>query len=166
MINFLSEFDVTLDSKGRFLLPANFRKQLPEGMGDKFVITRGFDKCLLLYPANIWTKISANISVMNDMLADVRNFKRLFQSPASPVEVDNADRVMIPKNLLEKIGLTKEMMMVPAGNKMELWDKDTYKEYQKQWDDGTYEEAEGGLSKLANAIAEKHGNPFEIKDDE
>ena len=163
MINFLGEFNVTLDAKGRFLLPANFRKQLPEGLGERFVITRGFEKCLLLYTTDIWSPIADNISVMNDMLPDVRNFKRLFLSPAAPVEVDSAERIMIPKSLLEKGGITKEMVMVPAGNKMELWDKDTYTEYEKQWEAGTYNEEGSGFSKLASDIAEKHGNPFEIR---
>ncbi len=155
MANFRGVFDVTLDSKGRFLLPAAFRKQLPEGAGDKFVITRGFEQYLLLYTPDVWDPIADNISEMNDMLEEVRDFKRLFLSPAVDVDVDSADRVMIPKGLLEDGGITKEMVMVPAGNKMELWDKDTYNEYVKQ--------KKGGLSKLAGDIALQHGNPFVTK---
>jgi MraZ protein len=155
MANFRGVYDVSLDSKGRFLLPVAFRKQLPEGTGGTFVITRGFEQYLLLYTPDVWDPIADNISEMNDMLEEVRDFKRLFLSPAVDVDVDSADRIMVPKSLLEDGGITKDMVMVSAGNKMELWDKDTYTEYVKQ--------KKGGLSKLANDIAQQHGNPFVTK---
>ena len=155
MVNFKGIFDVTIDSKGRFLVPAGFRKQFVEGDGEKFVITRGFETYLLLYTPDVWNPIADNINEMNDMLEDVRDFKRLFLSPAEDVAVDSAGRIMIPKSLLEDGGITKEMVMVPAGNKMELWDKDTYSEYLKQ--------KKGGLNKLAGDIAKEHGNPFATK---
>ena len=92
---------------------------------------------------------------MNDMLEDVRDFKRLFLSPAMDIDVDNAGRVMVSKQLLEDADIKKDMVMVSSGNKMELWDKDTYDAYVKQ--------KKNTLSKLAGDIALQHGNPFEIK---
>ena len=154
-MNFRGVFDVTVDPKGRFLLPAGFRKQLPEGIEEKFVITRGFEQYLLLYTLDVWNPIAENISAMNDMLEDVRDFKRLFLSPAMDIDVDSAGRVMISKPLLEDVEIKKDMVMVSSGNKMELWDKDTYDAYVKQ--------KKNSLSKLAGDIAAQHGNPFEIK---
>ena len=155
MINFRGVFDVTVDPKGRFLLPAGFRKQLPEGVPEQFVITRGFEQYLLLYTLDVWNPIADNISAMNDMLEEVRDFKRLFLSPAMDIDVDSAGRVMISRALLEEGNIKKDMVMVSSGNKMELWDKDTYDTYVKQ--------KKNSLSKLAGDIAQQHGNPFEIK---
>ena len=66
MTGFLGEFEATLDAKGRFLLPAGFKKQLPEGEDSRFVINRGFEKCLALYPVKNWEPLFADISKLND----------------------------------------------------------------------------------------------------
>ena len=67
MIGFLGEYEATLDSKGRFLLPAGFKKQLPEEGPTQFVVNRGFEKCLSLYPIKSWEPIFTRISQLNDL---------------------------------------------------------------------------------------------------
>lgn len=153
MTSFLGEYEVAIDAKGRFLLPAGFRKQLSEGAGERFVINRGFENCLSIYTVDTWTAISDKINRLNDFKESVREFKRLFLNGATMVEVDNADRLLIPKPLLEYAGVKKDAVLSAQGNKVELWDKDTYYNYLRQ--------KAGGFSKLAEEVANDFGNPFE-----
>lgn len=126
MISFLGEYESTLDSKGRFLLPASFKKQLPEEVGNVFVINRGFEKCLTLYPKPSWDPIFERISKLNEFEANVRDFRRTFLNGAIEVELDSANRFNIPKNLALYAGLDKDIVLVSAVNKLEIWDKKNY----------------------------------------
>ncbi len=130
VIGFLGEYEVSLDQKGRFLMPAGFRKQLPDGtVSDRFVLNRGFETCLTLYPMFVWEEISAKIARLNDFNPKAREFKRLFLNGATIVELDAAGRINLPNPLMEYAGLSKEMVFAAQGNKVELWDKTTYYEY-------------------------------------
>ena len=129
MIGFIGEFEATLDPKGRFLLPAGFKKQLPEGGTEHFVINRGLEKCLSLYPMKSWKPIFAEISDLNDFDPKVRQFRRYFLNGATQVELDSANRILLPKNLMEHAGLEKDIVLVSAINKIEIWDKNKYQEF-------------------------------------
>ena len=153
MTSFLGEYEVAIDAKGRFLLPIGFRKQLPEGAGGKFVVNRGIENCLSIYLEDTWKAISDKVNRMNDFKPNVRQFKRLFLNGATIVEVDTADRILIPKPLQEYAGIKKDAVLSAQGNKLELWDKDTYYNYIR--------EHSGGFSKLAEDVADDFGNPFE-----
>lgn len=153
MANFLGEYEVAIDSKGRFLLPAGFRKQLAEGTGDKFVINRGFENCLTLYTMDVWNALSDKINKLNDFKPNVREFKRLFLNGATMIEADSADRLNLPKQLMEYAGIKKEAVLIAQGNKLELWDKDTYYNYLRQ--------NAVNFSRLAEDVANDFGNPFE-----
>ena len=150
MIGFLGEYEVSLDQKGRFLMPAGFRKQFPDGLvSDRFVLNRGFETCLTLYPMFVWEEVSGKIARLNDFNPKAREFKRLFLNGATAVSLDAAGRINLPKPLMEYAGLTKDMIFTVQGNKVELWDKDTYHEYLRK--------AAASLSDLA---AEVVGNDF------
>ncbi|MCH5714723.1 division/cell wall cluster transcriptional repressor MraZ [Niabella hibiscisoli] len=129
MTGFLGEFEATVDAKGRFLLPAGFKKQLGEGDGEKFVINRGFEKCLSLYPLSSWKPIAEKVNALNDFDPKVRQFKRYFLNGATMVEPDSAGRLLLPPTLKEYAALQKDIVLVPAGNKMEIWDSGKYKEF-------------------------------------
>src|SRR6478735_12154428 len=129
MIGFLGEYESTLDPKGRFLLPAGFKKQLPEGGDPRFVINRGFEKCLTLYPLQSWEPIFSDISKLNDFDPKVREFRRYFLNGATQLELDSAGRLLVPKNLTEHAGLEKEIVLVSAVNKIEIWDKSKYMQF-------------------------------------
>ena len=129
MIGFLGEYEATLDAKGRFLLPAGFKKQLPEAGFTHFIINRGFEKCLTLYPQQSWEPIFSEISKLNDFDPKVREFRRYFLNGAIDVEMDSAGRLLLPKNLTEHAGLDKEIVLVSAVNKIEIWDKNKYKQF-------------------------------------
>jgi MraZ protein len=129
MIGFLGEYEATLDSKGRFLLPVGFKKQLPEGENSQFVLNRGFEKCLSLYPMKSWEPIFREISNLNDFDPKVRSFRRYFLNGATGMELDSAGRLLVPSNLKEYAGLEKDIVLVSAVNKIEIWDKSKYQQF-------------------------------------
>jgi len=153
MISFLGEYEVALDAKGRFLLPSGFRKQMGDNAGEQFVIKRDFENCLTIYPVSTWNAISEKINRLNDFKPSVREFKRLFLNGANMVDLDSADRMLIPKPLQEYAGIRKDAVLAAQGNKLELWDKDTYYNYLRQ--------NAVNMSRLVEEVANDFGNPFE-----
>ena len=129
MIDFLGEFEATLDAKGRFLLPAGFKKQLPEEEGNRFVINRGFEKCLSLYPVKNWEPLFAKIKELNDFDPKAREFRRYFLNGATYVEPDSAGRLLVPPNLKAHAELEKDIVLVATGEKIEIWDSNKYKQF-------------------------------------
>ncbi len=129
MTGFLGEFEATLDPKGRFLLPAGFKKQLPEDQGDRFVINRGFDKCLALYPLKTWEPLFAKIAGLNEFDPKQREFRRAFLNGATYVDPDSAGRILIPPNLKVYADLEKDLVLMATGDKMEIWDSKKYKQF-------------------------------------
>lgn len=125
----LGEYEATVDSKGRFLLPAGFKKQLAADDADRFVINRGFENCLSLYPLSSWTPLAEKINALNDFDPKVREFKRYFLNGATIVEPDSAGRILLPPSLKESASLQKDIVLASAGNKMEIWDSNKYKQF-------------------------------------
>jgi MraZ protein len=126
MTRFLGEYEVTLDAKGRFLLPSGFKKQLPEAEL-RFVVNRGFEKCLILYPMQSWEPLHTKISQLNEFDPKARAFRRQFLGGATEVEADTAGRLLLPPTLRDFAGLTKDVILVAAVDKIEIWDSATYK---------------------------------------
>ena len=145
LTGFLGEYEVAIDAKGRFLLPAGFRKQLPAGASEQFVINRGFEQCLTVYPMESWSRISESLAKLNDFNPKVREFKRLFLNGATIVELDSAGRINLPKALVSHAGITKDAVFTAQGDKMELWDADTYHKY--------LDASKAGFSDLAAEVA-------------
>ncbi len=129
MTGFIGEYEATLDAKGRFLLPVGFKKQLPDSGTESFVLNRGFEKCLSLYTSKSWKPIFSDLSNLNDFDPKVRQFKRYFLNGAIQVDPDTAGRILLPKNLMEYAGLEKDIVLVSAIDKVEIWDKTKYKEF-------------------------------------
>lgn len=148
MTQFLGDYEATIDAKGRFLLPAGLKKQLPEDAAPKFIINRGFEKCLTLYPLQSWQPIYANISQLNDFDPKVRAFRRYFLNGAIEVELDSAGRILLPKNLVSHAGLEKDIVLVSAVTKIEIWDKEKYDQFFESF---TPED----FSSLANEVMNK-----------
>lgn len=128
-LSFLGEYEATMDAKGRFLLPAGIKRQLPENEITRFVINRGFEKCLSLYPLQSWQPLFNQISTLNDFDQEVRSFRRYFLNGAIEVEQDTAGRILIPQNLKEYAGLGKDLVLAAAVNKIEIWNKDDYQKF-------------------------------------
>jgi len=156
MTSFLGEYEVALDAKGRFLLPSGFRKQLPKGAAERFVINRGFENCLTMYPEAQWNAIADKVNRLNDFNPKVREFKRLFMNGATIVDLDGAGRILLPKSLQEYAGIRKDVIMSAQGNKVEIWDKEAYHDYIR--------EHASGFSDLAAEVAGGDFiNPFETE---
>ena len=148
MTGFLGEYEVTLDAKGRFLLPVGFKKQLPEEGGGQFVINRGIEKCLSLYPLQSWDSLYEEIRKLNEFDPKARTFRRYFLNGATQLELDSAGRLLVPKNLAEYACLEKDVVLVSATDKIEIWDKSKYKEFFESFTPESY-------SNLANEVMNK-----------
>ncbi|GEO10284.1 transcriptional regulator MraZ [Segetibacter aerophilus] len=148
MPTFLGEYEATVDTKGRFLLPGGFKKQLKEGE-NTFVLSRGIERCLTLYPMSSWQPIVEKINALNDFDPKVRAFRRQFLGGATEVELDAAGRMLLPPTLKEYADLSKDIILVAALDKIEIWDSPKYK---KLFDDMAPED----FSKLAaDVMADK-----------
>ncbi|MEM0999361.1 MAG: division/cell wall cluster transcriptional repressor MraZ [Bacteroidota bacterium] len=136
------EYECKIDSKGRFVLPSGLRKQLPGDQQKEFVINRGLDECLVLYPIQIWERELKRIHSRNQYVAKNRAFARKFMNGATPVDIDSAGRVLVPKRLTGHAKLTKELVLVASFDRIEIWDKQVYDEWQtdEQWDMETLSE--------------------------
>jgi MraZ protein len=126
MTRFLGEFECKLDGKGRFALPSALRKQVPQAADDRFVINRGLDQCLNLYPKNEWDIITESINLLNLYEKDNRDFVRFFYRGALELSLDNAGRLLIPKRLQEYANIDKDVVLFAHTNKIEIWSQDNY----------------------------------------
>jgi MraZ protein len=129
MTGFLGEYEATLDAKGRFLLPAGFKRQLPEEEISRFVINRGFEKCLALYPMMTWEPLFTKVNGLNEFDPKQREFRRAFLNGATYVEPDTAGRILLPPNLKLYAGLGKDIVLMATGDKIEIWDSNKYKQF-------------------------------------
>ena len=126
MTNFIGEYECKLDAKGRMMLPSGLRKQLDAASEEKFVMNRGFEKCLVLYPKSDWKYISEEVNKLNQYVKKNREFIRYFYRGATEMGLDGTGRLLFPKRMLEYGGIDKEVVLFAYGNRIEVWDKDTY----------------------------------------
>jgi MraZ protein len=129
MYRFHGEYEVTLDAKGRFLLPSGFKKQLPENESIEFFLNRGIEKCLTLYPAKVWEAIYDKVMTRNYFDGEDRLFQRRFLNGVTKMELDTAGRMLIPSSLKEYAGLEKDIVLVTMGDRMEIWDKAKHQQF-------------------------------------
>lgn len=126
MSNFLGEYDCKVEPSGRMLVPMALYRQFPEAERKLLVINRGFEKHLFIYTRREWDKIVDELSKLNQYEKKTREFIRYFTRGATELQVDNANRVIIPKTLLEYAGIDKEVVLSCQPNKIEVWSKDLY----------------------------------------
>ena len=125
----IGEYDCKLDAKGRFLLPSGLRRQLPDDQQSEFVINRGLDNCLVLYPLSVWERELARIQSRNQYIKKNRAFTRMFLNGATPIALDGNARVLLPKRWMEHAGITKEVVLVSQIDKVEIWDAEAYQQW-------------------------------------
>jgi MraZ protein len=126
MAGLVGEFEVKLDEKGRFSFPSGLRKQLPASSQRDFMLNKGFEDCLTLYPLPDWERISTKLSKMNLFKPNNRMFYRLFHQGAKQLALDNAGRILIPTAHMERVGLVSEVMLIAYNDRIEIWDKSKY----------------------------------------
>lgn len=117
----LGEYEVRLDGKGRFRMPSGLLTQLGDWQRGNFVINRGFEKCLVLYPEPLWNETTAEINELNLYNKKNRDFARYFFRGASEVTLDSADRILLPKRLAEYANIGKDMILSAYSGRIEMW---------------------------------------------
>ncbi|TDY46672.1 division/cell wall cluster transcriptional repressor MraZ [Alicyclobacillus sacchari] len=122
---FMGEFEHALDSKGRLTVPAKFR----DGLGESFIVTRGLDKCLFVYPRDEWNVLESKLKSLPMARADARAFVRFFFSGASECELDKQGRILLPQKLRDYAGLQKDCTLLGVSNRVEIWDTEIWANY-------------------------------------
>jgi len=151
MTQFLGEFEIKIDDKGRILFPAGLRRQLPPDSQERFVVNRGFENCLALYPFTEWQKISAEVNKLNPYVKKNREFTRFFYRGATEVILDGSGRLLLPKRLLEFATIGKEIILSAFANKIEIWASQKFNEMQKGESDDFASLAEDVMGKVNDA---------------
>ena len=121
---FMGEYNHTVDTKGRLIVPSKFREQL----GDEFVVTKGLDGCLFVYSKSEWENIEEKFRNVPLTTKDARKFARFFFAGAASCEVDKQGRILLPVVLREYAGIEKDVVSVGVFNRVEIWDKDLWEE--------------------------------------
>ena len=131
----MGTFSHNIDAKGRM----NFPTKLRESLGDSFIVTRGLDGCLFVYSQYEWSALEDKIRSMP--LSKGKNIQRFFFSNAAEVEADKQGRILIPAHLREYAGLTKDVMVIGAVNRAEIWDKAKWDELNSSFSEEMLTEA-------------------------
>lgn len=119
---FMGEYRHTVDPKGRLIVPSKFRELL----GAEFVVTRGLDGCLFVYPMDSWEAYVADLKKLPLTDKNARLFMRFIVAGATTCELDKQGRILLPATLREFAGLEKDVVLVGVLTKIEIWDKDRY----------------------------------------
>lgn len=122
---FMGEYQHTLDSKGRIIVPAKFR----DALGSQCVVTRGLDQCLFLYSQSEWSVMEEKLRQLPLTQRDARAFVRFFFSGATDLEFDKQGRIVLPAPLRDYAELTKEVVVIGVSTRVELWDKEVWERY-------------------------------------
>ena len=125
---FMGEFNHSIDNKGRLIIPAKFRSQL----GERFVITRGMDRCLSGYSMAEWDKLKQQLEKLPMTKKNVRQFVRLIYSAAIECEFDRQGRVNLSKILINYAGISKKCVVVGVSSHFEIWDEGAWQQYSEQ----------------------------------
>jgi len=132
MNHFLGEYECKLDTKGRMVLPAALKRQMPDVEREGLVINRGLEAHLVIYTRTEWNRIMDKLSGLNQFERKSREFIRKFMRGATELTLDSAGRVLIPKTLQAYAGITTEVVLASQFDKIEVWAKERYDEL---WED-------------------------------
>ena len=121
----IGEYEHSLDAKGRLIMPAKIR----EDIGEKFIITKGLDGCLFGFSQNEWANFEEKLKTLPLTNKNARDFVRFFLSGAIECEIDKQGRFLIASNLREYSGMEKEAVIIGVGTRIEIWNKDKWKQY-------------------------------------
>ena len=122
---FIGEYNHTLDKKGRIIIPSKFRPNL----GDKFIMTKGLDNCLFIYPMEEWEKFEDKLKTLPLTNRDARAFVRFFFAGATECSLDKQGRILIPANLRSHSNLEKDAIVIGVSTRIEIWSEDDWEDY-------------------------------------
>ena len=135
----MGEFHHNIDEKGRLIIPSKIRSEL----GEKFIITRGLDKCLFVYPLCEWENVIQKYRELPNT-KEARNFMRFFLSGASECEFDKQGRINIAVPLVNYASLKHECVIIGVNERLEIWSKELW--------DGFINENEENFSDIADHL--------------
>ena len=118
------EFNHSIDAKGRLIIPSKFR----EDLGENFMITKGMDGCLFIYPENEWKTFEEKLRTLPLTNKKARDFKRFFLGSAVDGDLDKLGRVLISSALRAYAGLEKEVVLAGVLDRIEIWNKTAWDE--------------------------------------
>ena len=129
MISFIGTYECKADTKGRVMIPVSLKNQMAPLLNKGFVIKRSvFQSCLELYPMEEWNLLMQKMNKKNRFRKKNNDFIRRFSAGVKPVEIDSTGRLLIPKNLISKASISKEVVLSSAINIIEIWDKESYEQ--------------------------------------
>lgn len=140
---FMGEYTHNMDKKGRLIIPSKLRDDLSE----KFVITRGLDNCLFIYPFLEWEKLEKKLRSLPMTSKNARNFVRFFFSGANECQLDKQGRISLPINLREFADFEDQIVIIGLGNRIELWAKNKWSNYMEDVED-SYQDIAEAMEKL------------------
>lgn len=118
----MGEYNHTIDTKGRLIIPSKFR----EALGEEFVVTKGLDGCLFVYDNKEWAAFEEKLKSLPLTNKDARQFVRFFLAGAAMAEVDKQGRILVPSVLREFAGLEKEVVLIGVASRVEIWSKERW----------------------------------------
>ncbi len=119
---FMGEYNHTIDTKGRLIVPSKFR----EALGDTFVVTKGLDGCLFVYDNQEWNAFEEKLKSLPIINKEARQFARFFLAGAAEVEVDKQGRILVPNILREFAQINKEVVLIGVASRIEIWSKERF----------------------------------------
>ena len=138
----LGEYEHSIDTKGRIAMPAKLR----EGLGGKFIITKGLDGCLFVYAMDEWQRVEQKLASLPMSRKTARDFTRFLFGGACEGECDKQGRVLLPASLRRYAGLERETVIVGVGSRAEIWDAAKWQQYN--------EESAEDVNELAEQLAD------------
>ncbi len=121
---FMGEYSHSIDAKGRLIIPSKFRELL----GEEFVLTKGLDGCLFIFPNDEWTSFEEKLRALPLTNKSARTFSRFFVAGATSCELDKQGRILVPATLREFAGLEKDVVLTGSINRIEVWSKEKWSE--------------------------------------
>ena len=144
---FMGEYNHTIDAKGRLIVPAKFR----EILGDNFIVTKGLDGCLCVYPNDEWIRFEEKLKSLPLTNKNARQFTRFFLAGAAACEVDKQGRILLPQVLREFASLEKDVVLVGVASRIEIWSRERWDESMNTYD-GDMDEVAENMESLGFSI--------------
>jgi len=130
---FYGEYFHSIDRKGRLILPSKLREVAKGNFIEKFFVTRGLDKCLFMFTEEEWKSQEQKFKSMPFTSQESRIFNRLYFSGATEVNPDNQGRILLPQYLKDFADINKEVVIVGVSNRIEIWCREKWQEFYKNW---------------------------------
>ena len=132
IMKFIGKYSYMVDHKGRIFVPAKFRKILSPDDEETFIITRGFDKSLVVYPRTGWKEFEEKLKELPYFKQNIRQVVRYFTANAEESVLDSQGRIKVPPHLLDFAEIKKDVIVIGALDKIEIWNPELYRKMEEE----------------------------------